>query len=133
MTSFLSYWFYPNPGSSHYGSPKVVALLIACVLLILCSFVCGVWRRSLGNPVTRKLSRSWPRALRWFGIVGLVLVISRVEEIQFLAMRVLWMLWGLAFIFFLLFQLWRFRIRHYTIVPKDTREDPREKYLPRKG
>ena len=81
--------------------------------------------------MTKKLMRAWPAAMRWAGAVGLVLVIARVEDIQFLSMRVLWLLWALIFLGFVILQVWKFRLKHYTILPKEYVDDPREKYLPK--
>lgn len=127
----LTYWFYPNPGSASYSNPKVIALLIFCALLIAASFVVALWRRKTVNPVTRKLSRSWPSALRWFGFLGALLVICRVEQIQFLSMRFLWLLWSLAALLFLVIQARLFRLQHYTVVRKEKVGDPRLEYLPK--
>lgn len=127
----LSYWFWPHPGGLSYGDPRVLTLLAVCLLMIAASLVISLWRRRQENPVTRRLSRSWPRTLRWFGGAGIVLTVSRVEEIQFLAMRALWVVWGLTLTACVLFQVWRFRRRHYTVVKGRKEEDPRAKYLPK--
>ena len=129
----LSYFFYPNPGNSGYDHPKVIFLLVFCSLLFLVSFAVSFWRKKRENPVTRKLARSWPSALRWFGALGLLLTIARAEEIQFLSMRFLWVLWALALLVYLILQVRLFRLKHYTVLPRDFVEDPREKYLPKRG
>ena len=126
----LSYWFYPNPGNAHYGNPKVIILLALCVLLFASSFVLSLWRNNHPNSQTRKLSRSWPKAMRWFALIGLILVVSRVEEIQFLAMRALWALWVLLFLGYAAFEIWKFHRKHYTVVPSERVKDPRQAYLP---
>jgi hypothetical protein len=128
----LQYLFWPNPVSATYGDPKVLALLGLCAALIIGSFVLSFWRRKQSNPMTRKLSASWPRAALWFGVIGLVLVVSRVESIQFFAMRFLWVLWAVCILLFLLFQAKRWRTRHYELLPTVVTHDPRDKYLPRK-
>ena len=129
----LSYWFYPNPGSTSYGNPKVLLLFALCALLVAGSFLFSAWRKRVSNPVAKRLSHAWPSAMRWFGGIGAALVIARVEEIQFLAMRAFWLLWVLSFAAYVLVQLWKFRVRHYTIVPKAYVEDPRARYLPKGG
>jgi hypothetical protein len=129
----LTYWFYPNPGSASYSNPKVTLLLISCAALLAASFAVSFWRRKVTNPMTRKLARSWPSALRWFGFIGLLLVVSRVEQIQYLSMRFLWLLWSIAALLFLFVQARLFHLRHYTVVKKEREEDPRDKYLPGKG
>lgn len=129
---FLSYLFWPNPGNADYSNPKVIALLILCALLVLGSFIVRRWRAGIVNPMTKKLSRSWSGAMAWFGIAGLIMVVSRVEDIQFLAMRFLWVLWGLIALAYVLIQLRLFRARHYEVLPKETVIDPRDKYLPGK-
>lgn len=126
----LIYWFYPNPGAVGYANTTVLALLIFCSALFLSSFVVALWRRRRENPVTKRLTRAWAPTFRWLGGLGIVLAIARAEGVQFLSMRVLWVLWALGLLVFVLFQAWKFRLRHYTIVPKDAIPDPREKYLP---
>ncbi|MBI1812236.1 hypothetical protein HY285_03035 [Candidatus Peregrinibacteria bacterium] len=129
---FLRFIFAFNPGQATYGSTSMRLLLIACGSLVVLSFLIGVWRRSLTNSMTRKLSRTWPSVSFWFGIVGLVLVVCRVEQIQFLAMRFFWALWILALLVYIFVQLRLFRARHYEILPRVSYSDPREKYLPGK-
>ena len=128
----LSYLFYPNPGNAAYTSPKALLLLAVCAGLLLIAASIKVWRMKLKNPVTKKLSGTWPASFLWFGIVGLVLVVSRVENIQFLAMRFLWVLWGASFFLFVFFQAKRYRMRNYEVLPKVVSTDPRSKYLPGK-
>ena len=126
----LSYWFYPNPGSADYDSPKVLIIFGVCILLFVGSFLISRWRQRPSNPVTKKLSRSWVRAMRLFAFIGTFLAICRVEEIQFFAMRFLWLLWGLALLGFFALQIWLWRKKHYTVVEKQKVDDPRDKYLP---
>lgn len=128
----LGYWFYPNPANATYGSPKAMALMIACALLVVIGIAIRVWRGRLANPITRKLSASWSSAAIWFGITGLIMVISRVEQIQFLSMRLLWVVWGVIAILYVFFQVRRYRSRHYTVLPKVKKEDARDRYLPTK-
>ena len=129
----LSYWFYPNPGNADLGNPKAAILLVVCALLFGGSFFVNRWRKGSDNPQTKKLTKSWVSVMRWMAGIGLVLIISRVEEIQFLAMRFLWVVWFVALAGFFGLQLWLFRKKHYTVVKQEKVEDPREKYLPKKG
>jgi len=132
MTQFFSYWFWPNPGNWHYTDPKVQALLIGCVALMLGYFILRYWRSKAHNPITRNLSASWATSSMTFGIIGLILAVSRVETIQFMSMRVLWLVWVLALLGYVAFQFIKFRRKHYVVVKKQPFRDAREKYLPRK-
>jgi len=132
MGDMLIYLFWPNPGNADYSSPKSLILLVVCVLLVVVSFAIKYWRKKQSNAVTRKLTRSWPSVTLWFGLVGLFLVICRVESISYLSMRVWWVVWGVVLVVYILFQLKMFRMRHYNVLPQKKREhDPREKYLPK--
>ena len=71
--------------------------------------------------------------MRWFSGIGIVLSISRAEGIQFFSMRILWVLWVLGMLAYSIIQIWKFRLKHYTVMPKAYTEDPREKYLPGKN
>jgi len=130
--NIITYIFWPNPGNATYQSPKVVALLVICLLFVLASVIVRIWRRRLTNPVTRKLSKSWPTATLWFGVVGLFLVVSRVEQISFVSMRFLWLIWAGLLVFYLFMQYKLFRAKHYEELPKVKVDDPREQYLPKK-
>ncbi|MBI5156010.1 hypothetical protein HZA45_01910 [Candidatus Peregrinibacteria bacterium] len=132
MQDFLIYLFWPNPANAYYDSPKAMALLIVCGVLILASFGISFWRRRTHDGILRKLSRSWSVAAFWFGLTGLVLVIARAEQIQFVSMRFLWVLWLLAAALYLAFQIRLFRARYYQVLPTVTKEDPMGKYLPKK-
>jgi hypothetical protein len=98
---------------------------------VLLSVGIRVWRGRLQNAVTKKLSRTWAAISLWFGITGVVMVVARVESIQFLAMRFLWGVWGVLLLLLVALQ-WRvFRMRHYQVMPRATaKDDPRAKYLP---
>ncbi|HLD32540.1 MAG TPA: hypothetical protein VJB10_03050 [Candidatus Peribacteraceae bacterium] len=130
--SFFSYVFWPRPPIVGYDNIKLQILLLLCSLCIVASFGIRHWRRRQQNPVTRKLSRSWAGAALWFGIVGLVLAVSRAEDISYVSMRFWWVLWACAFAFYLYVQVRLFRARHYEKLPAESIDDPRQKYLPRK-
>jgi hypothetical protein len=128
----LRYLFWPNPGFASYTDPDMIALLAVCVLLIVGSFIIGFWRRKQSNPIARKLSKSWSSVAFWFGIVGLVMVVSRVEDIQFFAMRFLWIVWLVLLLLYVWFQIKRWRARHYEVLPTVVTHDPRDAYLPKR-
>jgi hypothetical protein len=128
----LSYWFWPNPGNADYSDIKVLMVFGVFGALFAFSFVVSLWRKRQENALTRKLSRSWASSLRWLAFIGIVLTVARVEEIQFLAMRVLWIVWVTTSIVLIVFQIWNFRRKHYTVIPKEYAHDPRKAYLPGK-
>lgn len=131
MKAMFTYLFWPNLGTAGYSSPKVLAALLLCSALLLLSFAVSVWRRRENrNPVTKRLSKGWPAAMRWLSGIGVILAISRAEGIQFFSMRILWVLLALGILAYLGIQVWKFRLKHYTVIPKEYSEDPREKYLP---
>ncbi len=132
MRSFLIYLFWPNPGNASYTSPKALTLLIACGCLIFLSLGIRIWRRHIQSGLLRKLSRSWATASFWFGITGLIMIVSRAEEIQYLSMRFLWVLWIAIALLYLFIQVRVWRARYYEVVPQATIHDPRDPYLPRK-
>ncbi len=132
LLQLFSFLFWPNPANATYSSPKAIALLAVCALLMALSIVISVWRKNHKNPVTRKLTRSWGTASFWFGLTGLILVVARVEQIQFVSMRVWWVLWLAIAIFFIFLQFKLFTARHYEVLPMVKHVDPREKYLPKR-
>jgi amino acid transporter len=129
---FLSYIFWPRPPATGYDNPKIQAILVVCFALIVASFVLKRWRRKISNPVTKKLSRSWPTACIWFGIIGLVLAISRADDISYMSMRFWWVVWIVCLALYLYIQVRVFKAKHYEKIPTENTEDPRKKYLPKK-
>jgi len=130
--SFFHYWFYPNPGLAGYNKPSIIALIVICAVLIIGSFALSYWRSHLENAVTKKLSKTWSSVMFWFGIVGIIMVISRVHQIQFFAMRFLWVLWVLGLAVYGFLQMRIFRSRHYEVIKQERVIDPRDRYLPGK-
>lgn len=132
MSNFFLYIFHPNPGGAAYVSPTMGTLLLLSLGLVVASFFIRMWRSKLRNAVTKKLSRLWSDAALWFGIIGVILVVSRVEGIQYFAMRFWWGVWVVALLAVVVLQLRLFRTRHYEVLPTAKIVDPREKYLPGK-
>lgn len=130
--SIVTYLLWPNPESVPYSNPKVMALLAVCAAFIVLSFIVRSWRSRLQNTVTRRLSKSWPGALVWFGAAGFVLAVARVEQISYISMRLWWAVWLLALLFTLFVQWKRWRAMHYEVLPMQKVNDPREKYLPKR-
>lgn len=126
------YLFWPNPGNALYTSPKIIALLVFCVALVISSFVIRWWRHQEQHSRRRLLSRSWPAASLWFGISGLILIVARVEQIQFVAMRLWWVIWGIAAGLYVWFQVKNWHLRYYEVLPQTRERSPMEKYLPRR-
>jgi len=132
MNDFLTYIFWPNPGNAAYTSPKALALIILCVAFVVLSFVLPRLRARWQNPQLKKISGSWAAACGWFGWSGLVLVIARVEEIQYVGMRFLWVLWIAALLTYLFVQYKIYRAKYYEILPSRPTVDARAEYMPRR-
>lgn len=133
MKDVLIYIFWPNPPTPSYSDPKVALLIALCVALVAGSFALKIWRKNVVNPVTRRLTKSYPAALLTFGLVGLFLLVCRVEGISYLSMRLWWGVWLVCVGVFAFIQFKLFKARHYEIIPQGpTPKDPKQKYLPRK-
>ncbi|MFA7681450.1 MAG: hypothetical protein WCX61_00290 [Candidatus Peribacteraceae bacterium] len=128
----MTYLLWPNPGMVPYDNSKVVALFCCCGAMVVAAFILRVWRRRTTNTQLRKLSRSWSGALIWFGVIGLVLLISRTEQISYLSMRIWWVVWAVILVVYIAFQLRQFQTRYYKKLPGEHYADPRQEYLPRK-
>ena len=127
----FSYLFWPNPGASSYDNPRVMVLLCVGAALILLSFIVRYVRRSMGTQ-GRKLSKSWSSMFFWSGVVALVLTVSRVEQISYVSMRFWWIVWVASILLFVVVQWRRWRSLHYQVLPQQSVNDPRDKYLPHK-
>lgn len=132
LTQFLRYFFYPNPSGVTYTSTSAIVAVAVAVLLIALSFGIGRWRKHSTDARVKKLSRSWSSAALWFGIFDLILVVSRVEHIQYFAMRFMGVLWALALLVYCAVQVRVWRMRYYQVLPQAQVNDPRDKYLPGK-
>ena len=132
FTDPITYIFYPNPGNASWDSQKAILLIIVCGLLVVASFAIKYWRKRQQNAVTRKLSRSWSVSTFWFGIIGLILILARLESISYVSMRLWWGVWAISFIFYIYIQVRLFRSRHYEVMPKERSKDPRDMYLPQR-
>jgi len=128
----VTYILWPNPPALSYGDNRILALMFACFFLVFLSVLARMWRKRTQNSVAKKLSRSWPGALLWFGIIGLVMAVSRVEQISYASMRLWWVVWALALLIYLLFQARVFRLKYYEKIHYEIQEDPLNKYLPKK-
>jgi hypothetical protein len=128
----ITYLFALNPGGVGYGSPTMLLGLVLCAALIAASFVLRKRRLGYTQPLLKKLSKSWPNVALIFGLAGFVLVVSRVEGIQFFAMRFLWLLWAVLLGLYAYLQRRIFKSRYYEVLPKQVVVDPRDKYLPGK-
>lgn len=118
LVLFSRTFFSLNPTSvAHYSDWWVLALFGVALACIVGSFLLKAWHRKQ-QSVTRKLSAGWSSVSFWFGIVALLLVVSRVERIQVLAMPFLWALWILAALAYIFIQWRKFRAKHYEIIPQ---------------
>ena len=125
------YWFWPNPANADYTSPKALVLLVLCVAFVVASFVLPRLRNRSQDAQFKKVSKTWAAACAWFGWTGLVMVIARVEEIQFLSIRALWVLWGLALAAYVALQVRVYRNRYYEVIPNRPTQDARAAYIPK--
>lgn len=128
----LSYLFWPNPGNAYYTDSKMVLLLGVALVLVVASLGLRAWRAGASDHRLKKISASWQSAAMWFGLTLLFLVVCRVENIQFLAMRVLVYVWALCLVLYVLWQVKRFRSKYFQVLPREQAEDARDKYLPKK-
>jgi len=128
----LSYLFYPNNGTAPYSSTSVATFLVVCAVLIVVSYYLKKWISKQDNKQTRKLAKSWPSILHWYGIAGIVLAVSRAEGVLYLSMRIWWFVWGVTLVLIALLQWKKFVSKHYTVVEHVKVADPRDKYLPKK-
>src|SRR3989338_8152624 len=116
MMSFLSYIFWPNPGNADYTSPKVLLVFFLCIVLLLCALVVPRFPVPASSQL-RRFRSSLVRSCGLFGGIGLFLIVARVEEIQYIAMRFWWFLWGISFFVYVFF-LWRvYQRSSYAVLP----------------
>lgn len=118
----LSYLFWPNPGAVSYADPHPLIALALCGVFLLASLVLHCMRG--------RLVHNFARAALWFGLVGLLLVVARAEEIQYISMRFWWIVWGGSLLLYAVVQCRRARLLWYEVISSAVSPDLREKYLP---
>lgn len=128
----LSYLFWPNPGGAAYDDPNPRMALAICGALLLLSLALRIMRARSHSGSVRRFAQSFDRVALWFGVTGLLLVVARVEEIQYVAMRFWWIVWGGSFILCSVVRLRRLRLLGYEVILSASPPDSREKYLPRR-
>jgi len=130
--SFFSSLFDPFPPALEYSDPLLLPFLLIALGLLAASYFLSRLSRNHPNPVTKKLTKIWPKAAFFYGFVALILVVSRAEAIQYIAMQFWWIVWAILGILFATVQYRLFRSRHYQVLKSEHVEDPREKYLPKR-
>lgn len=123
--------FTLQPGSVSYGHPMAAAILCASLL----AFAVGAVVRRRQHSATgyaRQGLKAWGTLLFVFGVIGVMLGVSRAENIVFLAMPFLQILWALLLAVSSVIHLSLLRKRSYTILPSARVVDPRDEYLPKK-
>lgn len=128
----LSYLFWPNPEGMGYTDPHPLIAFTVCGLLLLSSLMFRVMRARSRSGSFRRLTSSWARAALWFGVVGLLLVVARVEGIQYVSMRFWWIVFGGSAAGYVFVQWRRAQCLLYEVIPSVQSQDLREKYLPRR-
>ena len=128
----LTYLFWPNNGTAPYSSTSVATFLIVSIALIIISYYLRKWLNKQSNKQTRKLAASWPNIALWYGIFGIMLAVSRAENVAYLSMRIWWIIWGVSLLLIAIWQWRTFQRKHYTIIPQKKVADVRDKYLPKK-
>ena len=126
----FSYLFWPNPGGVSYAGPHPRIAFLVCGILLLLSLVLRILRARSRSGSFRRLSHGWARAVLWFSLVGLFLVVARVEEVQYVAMRFWWIVWGGSAAGYVFLQWRRTQRLWYEVIPSTPAQDFREKYLP---
>lgn len=132
MERIFYYLFHLNPGTADYASSKAMVLLIICLFLVITGLVIRFIRSRSEDKMFKKLSAGWPAAGYWFGGTGLFLIICRVEQIAFFAMRFWWLIWLVILAVYIFFQWKLFKMRYYQKIKVEKKTDPRELYLPRR-
>lgn len=132
IMSALRFLFYPNPSGGSYASPWAIGVYLLVIALIALSLGLRRWRARTADARQRKLSQGWSRACVWFAIVPLLLLASRVERIQYFAMRFLWVVYAVVAVLYVVAQVRIWKTKYYQILPNETVADPRDKYIPGK-
>lgn len=97
MESILIKLFQRVPTSS---MPKemILALLSFGVLLILLYILTKFIKRKTKNKLIKKTIRELPTGLLIFGIIDLLLILFRLENVPRFSMRIWWLVYWIAFI-----------------------------------
>ncbi len=126
INQLLSPSFLFNPRPDYYQASFVPALVVFGLVFLVgvsLSFIQKLANRSWRDPLAQ-----W---FRWLGFSGLLLLVSRNQQLPILAMPFLWVLVVIGFLLWLGY-IWRELKRHTPNLEEQTkRYHTFEKYLPR--
>lgn len=99
MDRLLTFQFYFTPRPDpNFQFTKITVILI--ILFFLISIVVQIYRKKYTkDPIIKKMLKRYPGKLRLFGILLLLLLISREAGLPFLSMRI----WWFALLFYVIF------------------------------
>jgi hypothetical protein len=118
LVLFLRHFLSLNPTSvAHYSSPEILVMFALAAACFVAWFLLRRWHKKQ-QSLTRKLSASWSIVSFWFGVVALLLIISRVERVQVMAAPFLWLFWAVGLLAYVFVQWRLFRAKHYEVLPR---------------
>ena|SRR3989338_5787605 len=106
----LKYYLSPVPNPDfRYAT----ALLVLGGLMILIGIGIQLYRRKwMKDEIAKKVIRRYPRFLKLFGGLIILLTLMRTAGIPYLSMRLWWVILGLFGLYFILTRLGRFKAEY---------------------
>lgn len=125
-----NYLFDPTPGSkNHYYIPLIIIFAIFIIGSILCK---KYLKKHKKNQALRRLFKNTPRNLMTIGIIGLLLLAIRYENLPYLSMRFfLWLLIIITIVFFAK-TIYTYTKKYPIEKEKIRKQIEKKKYLPKK-
>lgn len=128
----LSYYFSPFPSSNFHYSKLTLAL---CLAVLAIGIVLIIVRKKMKKAGQTKWMGKYGSTLIGLGIAALGLLFFRETGVPYLSMRLWWVIW-LLWLLFSSFKAIRMQQKMKKFTPalnlSTKKEDPREKYLPKK-
>lgn len=123
----LRYYFNPNPGPEF--KYWIVMLVFAGILVVIASLI-KAYRKKTGDKILRKMLKSYPTKLIWFGAVAVLLTLVRLENISLFSMRFLWIVYFAILIYVIVGNVKTFYREYPRKVRQSLSHQVKSKYLP---
>jgi len=132
MNKFLTLQYYftlrPDP---NFQLTKLVVVLI--ILLFISSIALQIYRKKyVKDKIVKKILKRYPSRLNAFGVVLLLLLLSREAGIPFLSMRIWWFLLLLLMIYWLSKTIFNFKKEYSKRLFRQKQNQFKNKYIPKK-
>ncbi len=123
----MKYYFDPSPGPDF--KYWIVMFVFAGALILFASIV-KAYRNKTEDKILKKMIKSYPSRLFWFGFSAALLTLARLENISLFSMRFLWIVYFAILIYVVVRSVKTFYREYPRKVRQSLSHQGKNKYLP---